>query len=341
MSKQWRRNGGQSQGGPSYWKGSWSRRDSGFPSCDPGRNQMSWERGQPSATETTGPVSMVQMIQDALNKTRKCEQKVATLTRAKEDRAKLWDRYEADLQKSYAREFNKFHRDLQRIDEDLVRATAAQEESRMELLQVHAGRAPKETEQHRARLDELLAESRGEYASQEAQDVLDRAMRASMAHPTRPRERKAADAQHRWDMYLPLGQLRQDWTVEAVPTTLTMAEAPPTDYTGSGLPHSAGPYQASPGSLYSKVKPLSPSTRPGPYEAGSDPGTASTAVTVADRLQMRRAMTPFGGGQTTTTGIIPPVYPGKPPTTAVIDDDHSGEPESETDTKKNDGDELT
>ncbi|CAE7868686.1 unnamed protein product [Symbiodinium sp. KB8] len=74
------------------------------------------------------------------------------LRKAKEERAKLWERYEIDLQKAYAKEFNKYNKDMQR----------------RELLHVHAGGIPRDANQQKPRLEGLLAECEHGQSSQGA-----------------------------------------------------------------------------------------------------------------------------------------------------------------------------
>ena len=125
---EWKRNGGgQHYGGGGqgyrYWRGSWPHpQESVFPSYDQNRGRQQWDRASQGSGEPSATTSLVQMIQDALNGTRRCEQRVIALTEAKEERAKLWERYEIDLQKAYAKEFNKYNKDMQRREEDLARA---------------------------------------------------------------------------------------------------------------------------------------------------------------------------------------------------------------------------
>ncbi|CAE7808085.1 unnamed protein product [Symbiodinium sp. CCMP2592] len=79
---------------------------------------------------------LVPTLQTALNQTRKAEQKVNKLKKAKQTGAAKWKQYEASLKATFARERGRFAKDQERMAKEIVEAEAAQEEARGALRQV-------------------------------------------------------------------------------------------------------------------------------------------------------------------------------------------------------------
>ena len=119
--------------------------------------------------------SLTQVLQTSLNNTRKTEQRVLSLTKA------LSERYEADLRQAYRREYNRFHRDMERLRDDLQKANAAQAGARAELLRVfhHGPRQEAETEEADRAYDQMMEGWMVETDGLDARSVLQRALGAA------------------------------------------------------------------------------------------------------------------------------------------------------------------
>jgi len=177
------KNSGGHQGGQNYgykfWRGAWPRQEppsTAFPAYDSRRGQ-DWARTDMEA-ETP---SLVNMFQSAINYTRKMEQRVVSVSKNKTERAALWRKYEADMKLTYAKEFSRFQKDMERIEADLTKALADQEEARQALLRAHSGQPPP-AKAEEERVDRMFAEWRqGEMS--DAQGVLHRAIAAQTTVP--------------------------------------------------------------------------------------------------------------------------------------------------------------
>ena len=122
--------------------------------------------------------SLTQVLQTSLNNTRKTEQRVLSLTKALSEREELWKTYEADLRQAYRREYNRFHKDMERLRDDLQKAIAAQAGARAELLRVfhHGPRQEAETEEADRAYDQMMEGWMAETDGLDARSVLQRAL---------------------------------------------------------------------------------------------------------------------------------------------------------------------
>ena len=93
----------------------------------------------------------------------------------------LSERYEADLRQAYRREYNRFHRDMERLRDDLQKAIAAQAGARAELLRVfhHGPRQEAETEEADRAYDQMMEGWMVETDGLDARSVLQRALGAA------------------------------------------------------------------------------------------------------------------------------------------------------------------
>ena len=95
------------------------------------------------ALETSAPSdgSLVSTFQAHINAVRKAEARVQSLTQLRKQRTTQWDTYEANLQKSYMQEKERYQRAIQKLDSDLLEAEATQERMSTVLRQAHAASA--------------------------------------------------------------------------------------------------------------------------------------------------------------------------------------------------------
>ena len=135
------------------WKGDGKQKGAkanAFPAYDSKRGQGQAKDSLEPADMSTDPGSLTQILQSSLNNTRKTEQRVLSLNKALLEREELWKKYEADMRQAYRREYGRFHRDMERLRDDLQKANAAQAGARVaEGLQPrpavggrHGGRGP-------------------------------------------------------------------------------------------------------------------------------------------------------------------------------------------------------
>ena len=101
--------------------------------------------------------------------------------KALSEREELWKTYEADLRQAYRREYNRFHKDMERLRDDLQKAIAAQAGARAELLRVfhHGPRQEAETEEADRAYDQMMEGWMAETDGLDARSVLQRALGAA------------------------------------------------------------------------------------------------------------------------------------------------------------------
>ena len=78
---------------------------------------------------------LTQFLQEAINATRKAEQRVRSLAATRAQKVALWNRYVEDLKRSFMKEFQRHQRDTDRITSDLQAAMQQQEQARSHLRQ--------------------------------------------------------------------------------------------------------------------------------------------------------------------------------------------------------------
>ena len=127
---------------PSYRKGKGDGKDPKFPRYDAKKieNPCAPSSGvapqQELAVQSEG--SLVGALQAHINAARKAESRVASLTQLRKQRAAQWSVYEADLQKSYQQEKDRYQKAMQKLDGDLQEAMVAQDRLGAVLKQAHA-----------------------------------------------------------------------------------------------------------------------------------------------------------------------------------------------------------
>ena len=145
----WQKGGARESG--YYWRGSWPARpskekqvDVKFPTYDSmtvaQQGKGAGKAEDFSADETTD--SLVCIIQEGLNATRKAEQKVRSLSQQKQKREGQWNAYLDALRKSHLKEHDKYGKEMARINEDLQTALQAQEDARAMLRTLHTRDQP-------------------------------------------------------------------------------------------------------------------------------------------------------------------------------------------------------
>eukprot|EP00439_Symbiodinium_sp_Y106_P016134 s5090_g2.t1 len=134
-----------------YWRGSWPARpskekqaDVKFPTYDSmtvaQKGKGAGKAEDFSADEAAD--SLVGIIQEGLNATRKAEQKVRSLSQQKQKREGQWNAYLDALRRSYLKEHDKYGKEMARINEDLQAALQAQEDARAMLRTLHTRDQP-------------------------------------------------------------------------------------------------------------------------------------------------------------------------------------------------------
>ena len=90
--------------------------------------------------------SLVGVMQEGLNATRKAEQRVRHLSQQKLKRESQWSMYLEALRKSYLKEHDKYGKEMARLNEELQVALLAQDEARAMLRTLHTRERPESQE---------------------------------------------------------------------------------------------------------------------------------------------------------------------------------------------------
>ncbi|CAE7697032.1 psaC [Symbiodinium sp. CCMP2592] len=267
---------------------------------------------------------LVPTLQTALNQTRKAEQKVNKLKKAKQTGAAKWKQYEASLKATFARERGRFAKDQERMAKEIVEAEAAQEEARGALRQVFMQEQGQPQDVAMAELpsvDQVFAswetEDQSDYGA-----VLRRAM-----------DSRGSPVPVMMDPYLAASYMSG-----AIPPGFgpPMLPVPGPGLAVSGDMDVAGttgpPAHMPPGHMVpapAVAPPAAPTT-------GADAihnGGYGPSPTLGDRLQRRRALEPFGGprdrGPSRAEETTDPVPTGARRLNILADDEEEEENESE------------
>ena len=144
---------------------------------------FAWVAPTPTALSDmqTDHGSLTQILQSSLNNTRKTEQRVLSLNKALLEREELWKKHEADMRQAYRREYGRFHRDMERLRDDLQKANAAQAGARAELLRVfnHGPQLEADTVDADRAYDQMMVGWMAETDGLDARSVLQRALGAA------------------------------------------------------------------------------------------------------------------------------------------------------------------
>eukprot|EP00439_Symbiodinium_sp_Y106_P074615 s9_g14.t1 len=96
--------------------------------------QKGWGKGG-QAMDLDPQDRMTTELQEHINQTRKAEQKVRSIAAARDNKEKMWTKYQDDMKQSLAKEYARYQKAMETIDKDLAAATSAREEARQNLRQ--------------------------------------------------------------------------------------------------------------------------------------------------------------------------------------------------------------
>ena len=136
-----------------YWRGAWSsaagqpakdKFEPQFPTYDSvaiakSKPHRGYGKGKAAedADMTNPDDTLVATIQDEVNQTRRAEQKVRQLNSTKAKREEQWNTWLEALRKTYLKEFAKYRKDMEKLNDELHTALQVQEEARASLRNVH------------------------------------------------------------------------------------------------------------------------------------------------------------------------------------------------------------
>ena len=139
------------RGQPDYQdRGSWDATAPAFPAYDARSQAVALAKtgkgaegkGAPSLESWPDPADdLANYMQGHINHTRKAEQRVRALQKAKAQKDALWEKYQADMKKAYLREMTRHQKELARIEKELESAVEQREEARKEIRQAAARHA--------------------------------------------------------------------------------------------------------------------------------------------------------------------------------------------------------
>ncbi|CAE7745009.1 unnamed protein product [Symbiodinium sp. CCMP2456] len=256
---------------------------------------------------TDGPPSVVNLIQSALNHTRKTEQRVSTVARNKKERAMLWDKYHEDMKVAYAREHARYLKDMEKLEQDLEKALIEQEVSRRALLDVHTNGAPTIAKEEDTKVDRMFEAWRNE-EQDDAQGILQRALTASAAQVHAQRQ---------------AGQGVGTPTFGGAPPSVLDSRTPRLRDAG-GSSRGMAAYASDDCACMAD---------------NGEQSMVGAADELAQRLAVKRAMEPFGGAQADKVGPLNQINPTKPPVATLIDDDDTQKDKDEHAGTRKDGNE--